>query len=292
MTNNPKTETYIRGMDAINNFYNMLYAAMRAAMREAEIFASGAYVWRGYQILTYKELAYGQYGCQIYPDNPRELLFQESYKDPKHKASEFEKKHKIVQGRYYYPFSASLDLIHTRFFDFEKDEQFSLLKSFVTGASEQARIWQRSDARKKVTGKPFLEGNKPKSSPVDIASNYEQVGEEFLQAWDLQKALFDKLKVFLKEDILKNKITKGQWVRENASIYNFDFRGLRLRFETTSTSLRWSIYFDEPDRIKFYDPNGKRNSYNLVHNGYFDLSPDEQTKQLTDFVYTNLGMTI
>jgi len=281
-----KTEEYSIGMEAINNFYSMLYDAMLKSMPEAIFSSSGAYIWRGYRIDKYKDLAFGQYYCQVYPLDTKNLLFQEGYLDASRKSTEFEWQHGLQQGRYYYPFTEKLDLIHTRFFDLSKDEQFITLKRFISNAAEQAILWQKSEARKEVTGKKYQKGKMPRFVPVDIDLNYDHVGIEYLQAWEYQTELLKKLQTILEQ-------FKGrEWVRPNASIYNFGFRGMRLKFKSNSFTSRWSVYFNDFERLRFRIPNGKQNSYNLVEHGYFDLSADEQTKQLTNFAKASLGMNI
>lgn len=281
-----KTDTYVLGMKAINSFYSMLIEAMRAGMPEAKLSQSGAYVWRGYQIVGYKELAHGQYYCQIYPGNPEVLIFQEGYLDAKRKASNFEKQKGIMQGRYYYPFSEKLDLIHTRFFDYSEKEQQEFLKNFVAHACEQAQIWQNSEARDKATRKEFKFGKVPVYMPVKVQGDNNRVGIEFLKAWKDQTSVLEQLKSILE------RFSNVQWVRPNASIHNFDFRGMRLKFRGASVTSRWSVYFQEPNRLKFQIPGGKRNSYNLVDHGYFDLPSEEQIQQLTQFAQESLGRTI
>ncbi len=281
-----KTETYILGMQAINNFYSMLYAAMRESMPEAQISQTGAYVWQGYQIDQYKELAYGQYYCQIYPGDAKTLVFKEGYQDASHKASDFEKQHRIMQGRYYYPFYEGLNLIRTRFFDYNTTEQFFVLRSFVSGAAERALIWQNSEAREKVTGSKFLKGKLHREKFVHVPSVYEQVGREFLQAWEFQKSLISKL-----ENVLKL-FPDIEDLEPNSSVYHFGVRGLRLKFNSAKLSSRWSIYFNDFERLKYEIPKVRKNSYNLIENGFFDLSSDEQTRHLTDFAQASLGMTI
>ncbi len=290
-----KTDTYIRGMGAINHFYSMLYSAMREAIPDAQISQSGAYVWQGFLIDSYKELAYSQFSCQIYPGIYRFLIFQESYLDDKRKATDFEIQHGIMQGRYYYPFSYRTDLIWTRFFDFNKGEQFSFLKNFVASAAEMALLWQKSEARAKVTRMEFLQGEADKhiSVPVTVRNRYEKVGGEFLQAWEFQRSLFDRLDPILRQII--DKENDDEWVRPNASVYHFGQRGLRLKSKMFDQTSRWSLFFDEPEKLKFHRPKGRdwerNNSYHLVEHNYFDLSPDEQTKQLKDFVQACLGVT-
>lgn len=279
-----KTETYLLGMKAINSFFYMLYAAMQESMPGAMISKNGAYVWRGYRIDSYRELAYGQYYCQIYPcDNPEVLIFQESYIDASHKASAMEKERKIKNGQYYYPFRESDDLYRARFFKFTKEEQYAFLKSFVAGAAEKALIWQQSEARKKLTGTGFQKGNKPRRNPMKDALTYEQVGEEYLQVWTYQSEFFKKLENAM------NQVSGKQWVRPNANIYNFGFRGLRLKTKSSSVTSRWIIAFEKPGLLQVKNLNVKPDPYDFVKRRFFDMSSEEQDRELMDFVQSSIN---
>jgi len=277
------TATYLHGMKDINSFYSMLYAAMRDAMPGAQISQSGAYVWRGYRIDAFQKLARGQYYCQIYTDKPDILILQESYVDESHRAQKDEKKLGIKAGHYYYPFAEKIDLRRTRFFEFNADEQLGILKSFVQGAVEKALIWQQSQARQNSTNPQFQRGQIPPVIPVTVKPEFDRVGEAFLQAWELQTQLFSMMTNIL------NEIPDKEWVRPNASIHNFGFRGLRLKLKSSSETSRWSIHFDNPEVIYFHIPGAGKNSYNLVENRFFDLSQRDQEEQLRNFVQASLG---
>ncbi len=54
-----KTDLYLQGMDSLNDFFEMLYSAMRTVMPEARISTTGAFVWRGYRIDEYEGLSQG-----------------------------------------------------------------------------------------------------------------------------------------------------------------------------------------------------------------------------------------
>jgi hypothetical protein len=278
-----KTETYVRGMEAINNFYCMLYAAMLKSMPEAIISASGAYVWRGYRIDKYQDLTSGHYYCQIYPQDTKKLLFQEGYLDPTRQVSQFEKDYQIQQGQYYYPFSESLDLVHSRFFDFDKNDQFMLLEKFIIYAAEKACHWQNSDARNKGEGEPNQKGRRPRFVPVRKQGTFGRVSIEFLQAWEDQTQVLKNIKKILCKDFPNH-----EWIRPNASIHNFWFRGMRLKLPGETETSRWEIHFDDFGKVKFRIPKGRRNIFDLVENGFFDLSTPEQTKQLQQFIHASM----
>jgi len=310
-----KTDTYVRGMGAINNFYAMLYAAMLEGMPgEKKIQPNGAYGWRGYQIDHYRNLAHGQYYCELYlgdPDsfiredgsiNPftcRELVFQESYQDPHPKSvAQWEEKHGIEPGMYSYPFRVSLDLYRSRFFLMEKDEQYEMLKAFVSSATQQAVIWQNSKARKAVTDPEFLNGTRHNRRNA-IQDSYDKVNHEFLFAWRMQDYLFNMLReqldAFAKEaglNILR--------LKQNDRPEQFRFRGLDLKFEGLFPGdrfdYRWAIYYEDQE-YKFLgcsptectiDDRKLLQTYPLEKNTFFDLDEDQQKKELSKFIHRSI----
>jgi hypothetical protein len=328
MANN--TETYIRGMEAINNFYVMLYQAMKSAMPTAQVSKTGAYVWRGYQINAFEGLAPNLYFCEIYPGNPlgvgisREriddlahlppdaplsldinidrlrtftcdkLVFEESYQDPSHKPiDKYEKVFAIKTGNFYYPFRVSLNLYQSRFFIMNTTEQFMMLKNFVSYASQQALIWNQSEARTRVTNPEYLRGKNSEYQPVE-KKFFDHVSMDFLFVWQQQDTLFDLLEILLWEHvptILKKEI---EWIRKNANIFNFDFRGLRLKFKhgtnEDAADFLWAVYFDKPEILGCFTMDDKKviNTLNLKDNNFFDLNEEDKAKKLVGFIQKSL----
>ena len=325
-----KTEIYVRGMQAINNFYAMLYQALKGAMPTAQISKNGAYVWRGYQIYDFEDLAPNIYYCEIYPGDPlalgisrdriddfskipseaplkldinidrintftsQELVFHESYQDSAHKPiDEYEKVFSIKTGSYIYPFNVSLDLYKTRFFLLGTTEQYALLKNFVSYAAQQALIWQRSDARAKVTNPEFLKGKNSEYQPVD-KKIFDHVSMDFLFVWEQQDMLFNTLEGLLWEQTPKILNKDIDWIKKNASTFNFDFRGLRLKFKhgtsEDSSDYLWAIYFDKPEILGCYTMDDKKviNTINLKENHFFDLDEEDQVKNLVGFIRKSL----
>lgn len=303
-----KTDAYLRGMQAVNNFYSMLYSAMLEAMDGVLISKNGAYVWRGYRIDTYLDLAPGQYYCQIYPGNPdsfirhdgsinaftcKDLIFHEAYKDPKHKPIDRrEIKHCIKTGNYYYPFQISLDLYRSRFFLLSVSEQHTMLKNFIAMAAEQALLWQHSEARLRTTNQKFINGKKQTRSPVKNRRLFERISMDFLDVWKMQTDLFSVLVRSLQNNAQRITGKPIAYLRPNAHIQNFDFRGYRLKFdglfEGSQSDYRWAIYYETPELLHCFFNDGKRliphKIYNLKEQGWFDLTVELQESEILDFV--------
>lgn len=275
-----KTDSYLQGMEAVNNFYAMLYSAMLEGMEGVLLSKSGAYVWRGFRIDKYQELAYGRYYCLVYPGDPdifqlkvgsgkniscnaftcRELVFEESYNDPHHKPfDDRETKHCIKAGNYYYPFKVSLDLYRSRFFLLDVNEQLAMLKNFVSMAAQQAIIWQRSEARPRVTNLKYLNGKKQRRSPMKNRPPFRKIGVEFLDVWKLHNNLFSKLTSVI-GDMGSNIVEKPiLYLRPNANINNYNFRGYRLKFDGLfpgkKSDYRWEIHYETPEVLKCFSAN-------------------------------------
>ena len=149
-----RTELYFRGMQAVDNFFELLYSAMQTSMPGALLSTTGCMGWRGYRVDSYNNLALRQYYCQIYTGKPNELVFQEAYKDTDRKSLNTDSRdaqYHIYGGDYSYPFSLSLNLYKARFFNYTVSEQSEFLVNYVSYASEQAQRWQNSDARTNET---------------------------------------------------------------------------------------------------------------------------------------------
>lgn len=171
-----KTELYLNGMRSFDNFFEMLYTAMSEAMPGALLSNNGAFIWRGYRIDSYKDLAFGQYYCHIYlpygehfPQNElitkvQTLIFQEGYNEYRKPSIPRDNEFGINSGDYYYPFSLKLHLYPARFFLMSTVEQYTFLFNFIDYASRQALTWQKSAARASVTSSERLTGQLPRQS--------------------------------------------------------------------------------------------------------------------------------
>lgn len=290
-------DTYLNGAKAFNNFYSMLHLAMLESMPDVEISGSGAWVWRGYRIDSYKDLAKGLFYCQIYTSDPNILMFKESYQFSKYKPIDpRDKKYKIKDGRYYHPFWMTLDLYKSRFFLFTASEQYAILRNFVSYASSQSLIWQKSEvrARPDITSKEFLHGNE-KVSPNYISrpSGYDQVSIDYLSVLPLQEKLFGKFKGIV-SSAFDNKF---KWFRPNAHWSNWDFRGYRLKISSgDSADYVWEIHYNEPEKLTCYSYENnerKREGYfDIRSTKYFDQTDEQQSLLLKEFVKNTLGKIV
>lgn len=289
----PKTNQYLLGMQAINNFYAMLYQAMKVAMPKAVLCTNGAYVWRGFQIKKFEDLAENQYYCQIYPSENNltsVLIFKESYIDPSIKSIDgYEEKLGLYPHPYCYPFRVSLDLYRTRFFLMDVDDQYLMLENFVRYAVQQALIWQRSDIRTKITSEEFLNGAPRRSfGKYKPAGEMKHVGIEFMEAWRIQHKMFESLQQALTIFMAKKPEEEKDWIRKNASPYHFNFRGCFMKSEKLlpdEFDIRWIVNFIEPEFLKCITSKKEFiDQYNLVKHNYFDLPEDQQRKELTGFI--------
>lgn len=288
------TNTYLNGAKAFNNFFSMLHLSMLESMPSVDISGSGAWVWRGYRIDSYKELAQGLFYCQIYTGDPNTLIFEESYHYPKYKPIDSrDKKYKIKDGSYYRPFWMTFDLYKARFFLFSASEQYELLRNFVSYASVQSLIWQKSKvrARSDVTSKEFLQGNE-KIIPnlLSRPSGYEQVSIDYLSLLPLQEKIFGKLQ----NAVVSAFSGEYKWLRPNAHWSNWDFRGYRLKISSgNSADYVWEIHFNEPEKLTCYSYNNnerKREGYlDIRSSDYFDQSDEQQNLLLKEFVKNTLG---
>jgi len=290
---NSLTDVYITGSKAYNHFFDMLHLAMLESMDKIIISGSGAWVWRGYRIDAYKDLAEGLFYCQIDQDYPNNLIFKESYYFPNYKPIDpRDIQYFIKTGGYYHPFRMTLDLYQSRFFLFSKSEQYEILRNFVSYASSQALVWQHSAARGRpeITDKEFLQGNR-KIQPNSLTrpSGYEQVSIDYLSAIPLQDEILMKLETIVKEALRGN----YKWLFRNANWRNWDFRGWRLNvLSGDSADYTWEIHYSEPEKIVCYNfENGarKREGYFDIHSTeYFDQDSSRQDVLLRDFVNNSL----
>jgi hypothetical protein len=291
--NTRNTEKYTDGFKAINSFYAMLNKVLEEMMPPpAKFFENGAYGWRGYQITHFHDLAPNQYYCEIYPNVnglTKQLVFQESYKDPGCQPTD---EYAIAEGikinQYCYPFQVSLDLYRARFFLMELNEQFALLRNFISYAAQQALLWQHSTLRAQSTSPEFLNGtdtipDRRKGKDIEI----HRVEMAFMEAWNTQHNLFQKLKVALSPYQPPQALTESDWWRQNAHVSHFDFRGFFMKsgkLIPDAFDIRWMIYYTEPHLLQCRTSDERLiDQYDLVDNRFFDLPSDEQDKQLQIF---------
>ena len=307
-----KTELYLNGMRSFNDFFECLYAAMSEAMPGAALSDNGAYVWRGYRIDSYKDLAYGQYYCQIYlPDGEhlsqkglitkvQTLIFQEGYNEYHKPLYPRDKEYGINSGDYYYPFSLKLQLYPARFFLMSAEEQYTFLLNFIDYASRQALAWQRSAARTSVTSTDRLSGKMPLHSRHRSSHPFEHVTADFLDAFYLQHQLLkpggDLVQAINKTgpDIVGRKVL---WLRPNAHPKNWDFRGWRLKFDGLNpdphADYRWEILYNSPEKLICFHYDGNKKTklghFDFQKNNYFDLSTDERKNLMESFIGRSLN---
>lgn len=276
------TSRYLQAMQALNDFYAILYQSMLSAMPEALLSATGAYVWRGYRIDSFKNLASCQYYCQIYPESPSFLVFQESYQ---------------YKGKYYHHVQKQIDLLEERFFLKSLDEQLSYSTDFVRLASNTATIWQDSEDRKTVVPKDYLSGTNINRHKLKGKFFLNQVPDDFIYAFPMQDRLFQLLIPGIRqacETVLSKKVD----LLPNASWYNWDFRGYRMKFLDSSgekprgpSDYVWRIYYKEPAFLTCERYKGK--DYPEIPP--FHLSPDflsaseqEQSERLHQFALQSM----
>lgn len=293
MEKQTKTEQYVLGMQAINNFYSMLYRAMREAMPEAQLIRNGAYGWRGYQIKHYEDLVPNQYYCEIYPNNSKEtcvVVFQESYKDRSHKPFDiYERGLRIWAGEYCYPFRVSLDLYRVRFFHLDVNEQYALLRNFVSYAAQQALIWQHSKFRTEITNPRFsMNSNIPIKRNKAKVSEIQPVGIAFMNAWNIQNDVFIKLKDMLSIYLPHVPQNEKDWIRPNAHPSHFDFRGYFVKTGKLlpgAFDIRWQIFYEKPESLYCLTSEKELiEKYNMINQHYFDLPSEQQKGELTGFI--------
>ncbi len=241
------TSQYLPAMNALNNFYAMLYDALSLEMPDGFLSTTGAYVWRGYRIDSYKNLAACQYYCQIYSDDPEILLFQESF---------------LTKGHYFHhELGRVINLVEEDFFSKVREDQLYFLRDFVKSALSEALIWQDSEERKVIVPKKFISGGKINRHKLNGKKSFEKVSEDFIHAIPMQKGIFDLLCKAIRsasESIYSKKVQ----LRPNASWYNFDFRGYRMKFinpqgkaSVGPSDYVWRIYFKEPNILSCENKN-------------------------------------
>ena len=287
------TEAYIQGAQSFNHFFNMVHHALLECLPGVELSGSGAWVWRGYRIDSYKNLAKGLFYCQIYTGDPNILMFKESYKNEKYKSlDQLDVTYKIKDGSYYHPFWSTINLYQSRFFLLRTSEQYEIIRNFVGYAANQALIWQNSEARSRpeITSQDYMEGNKKiQSNKLPAPSSYDQVTQDYLNFLPLQEKLFsrlvEKLNVYIDSD--------EKYLRPNALWRNWGFRSYRLKIVPGDhANFLWEIHYENPQKLMAYsyDGNGRTEigHFDIEDTRYFDKDPEEQNYILDNFLHYTL----
>ncbi len=287
------TDAYMQGAQSYNHFFSMVHHALLECLPGVELSGSGAWVWRGYRIDSYKNLAKGLFYCQIYTGNPNILMFKESYKNEKYKSlDQLDITYKIKDGGYYHPFWSTLNLYQSRFFLFRTSEQYEIIKNFVEYASKQALIWQNSQARLRpeITSVDFLSGNeKIQTNILSAPSDFGHVTQDYLYFLPLQGQLFsklvEKLNVYIDND--------EKYLRPNALWRNWGFRSYRMKIVPGDhANFLWEIYYDQPEKLiaNSYDGSDRTRIgyFDIQETRYFDKEPEEQNQLLNKFIQYTL----
>lgn len=281
------TATYLEAMQAFNDFFEMLYYVMCEVLLEAKLSKTGAFVWRGYRIDEYRELAKRQYYCLVYPNSPEILIFEESYKDVQKSGDE----------RYQYPFRLYLNLSKCSFFVLDKVEQKELLAGFIRFAAQAALTWQQSEGRRAVVPSEFLHGFETPRNPREPAVRINQVPSAYVKSLPLQTQLLEMLAAAIKEVIpeLPQPFSQGVDLRPNAQWRNWHFRGYRMKILTVDgsrpagpTPYLWRIYHEHPSTISVLGYDGEVTDeierFDLKKGSFFDAEKSEQFEMIKSFV--------
>lgn len=274
---------YLPAMQALNDFFEMLYDALQMAMPEAKFSNNGAFVWRGYRIDTYKNFPESQFYCMLYPGNPNELLFKEGFQ---------------YKGKYLYPFKRSIDLQSASFFGMSREEQLNALIDFVTSSSEAALQWIDSGDRAAEVPRERQQGKTPYRKEHGGVHTYNQIPEIYLEAFRLQERIFQQLIPII---FRVGEQTFGRRIDllPNALWSDWHFRGYRMKIRKPNgerpsgrTPRVWRIYFHNPSVITYEMLEGKwyrvKNRFTLDEK-FLSASESDRTEQLTQFVSQSLA---
>jgi hypothetical protein len=287
------TEAYIQGAQSFNHFFSMVHHALIECMPGVELSGSGAWVWRGYRIDSYKNLAKGLFYCQIYTSDPNTLMLKESYYQPDYKPlDQLDETYKIKDGRYYHPFWSTLNLYRSRFFLLRTSEQYEIIRNFVGYAANQALTWQNSEARSRpeITSQDYLEGNnKIQLNTLHAPSSFDHVTRDYLNFLPLQKKIFsqlvEKLNIYIDND--------EKWLKPNGAWRNWDFRSYRMKIVPGDhANFLWEIYYHQPEKLvaNSYDGSDRTEIgyFDIADTKYFDKDPEEQSQMLDNFLQYSL----
>ena len=278
-----QTSNYLAAMQALNDFYGMLYDAMQTALPGATISTIGAYGWRGYRIDKYENLATCQFYCQVYPHDPKTLLFKESYE---------------YKGHYQNPFFQCVDLVGTNFFTKSREDQFAFVLDFVTNASKAAVKWMDSEDRSAKVPTEFQKGADLYHVNRGAIPLFNQVPSIYLEGFPTQDRLFGLLLQAI-DRVSQQLYPQGIDLKPNAHWSQWHYRGWRMKVKGSSgkkpggpTPRIWLIDFHNPSEIIYQMYDGK--DYRVKNR--FTLAPDfladteeHQNERLTEFVKHSLA---
>ena len=116
------------------------------------------------------------------------------------------------------------------FFGLSIQNQIKSLTNFITTSSYEAMGWQVSDDRARIVPKSLLLGKYNIPQLPDTKYTITHIPELLLEAYPLQDKLFSLLKNAVEKasDSLFNKKVE---LIPNASVFNWDFRGWRMKFK-------------------------------------------------------------
>ena len=264
---------YLPAMNALNDFYEMLYEAMQTAMPTALLSKSGAYVWRGYRIDQYQNLALNQYYCQLNPTGDSHILvFKESFYD------------ESVPGHYRDVPMGTLNFSQEGFFSRDREGQLARLTEFISTCAREAVRWQDDERRLSVVPAQNRTGYEVRRHERGPVGHYNKVTEDLLQAFPMQNRIFDLLNPAIIA-ACQQVCAVTPVLRANISVFNWGFRGFRMWMGEVdgACDFVWRIYYERPSMITFERNKGK--SYYIVKHRFemnhdFLSAPEAQQNEL------------
>ena len=270
---------YLPAMQAYNDFFEMLYSAIKSVEPEIELSKSAAYVWRSYRIDKYKDFATCTYYFNIYAHEPRKLALTENF---------------FHGGKPYNQDIISINLEEDIFFNLDKNGQMAFLENFVRNALADGELWQGSKERKLWVPEAKFHGTHPSLKPKTSSRNVSQISDKFLLAMPMQDYLFAILAASVKR-IGEAKYSRRIELRPNMSWFNWDFRGYRMWICNKDGSKPsgpcehlWRIYLGPAAWDKIYF---ERNDDEVAHlpiftmdNQFLNSTGPEQETAIDEFV--------
>jgi hypothetical protein len=270
---------YPAAMQAYDDFFEMLFSAIKTVAPEIKISRSGAYVWRSYRIDKYMDLATGPYNFNIYHDSPETLEFLENF---------------FFKGKPYSQTIESVNLEEEGFFDLDKADQMNLLENFVRVSLEKGKVWQNSDERRDWVPEDVFNGTKPRLKPKTAGKSVGKISVKYLLAMPMQDYLLDLLCDAIYR--IGPEFYPGKpHLEPNASWFNWDFRGYRMWNGDADGAkpdgpceYLWRIYMDKDEWDKVYflrndDPDADLPSLEM-NADFLNASKPEQIKAIDEFV--------